>query len=198
MKFSLNEILTVIDKVKDTGLASFSYQDADTKIKIKGAVSPAIYPGVPETGNAAVYPGASNAGTPGIGNTGVYPGADGAASYVGVPGAGNTTGTVNMPGAEIPAMPSTADLNSPEDENKYVIIESPMVGTFYAAPSEDGEPFVKVGDTIEKGQPVGIVEAMKLMNEIEAELAGTVAEILVENGQLVEYGQPLMKILPRE
>ena len=90
---------------------------------------------------------------------------------------------------------SQETLSSQED--KYVTIESPMVGTFYAAPSEDGDPFVKVGDEIAKGQPVCIVEAMKLMNEIEAETDGTVAEILVTNGQMVEFGQPLMKILPK-
>lgn len=74
------------------------------------------------------------------------------------------------------------------------IVKSPLVGTFYAAPSEDAEPFVKVGDTVKKGQVLAIVEAMKLMNEIESEYDGTVTEILVENAQGVEYGQPLFRI----
>lgn len=74
------------------------------------------------------------------------------------------------------------------------LIESPLVGTFYAAPSEDAAPFVAVGDTVKKGQPLAIIEAMKLMNEIESEYDGTVVEILVENGQPVEYGQPLFRI----
>lgn len=74
------------------------------------------------------------------------------------------------------------------------IIKSPLVGTFYAAPAEDAAPFVKVGDTVEKGQVLAIIEAMKLMNEIESDYAGTVAEVLVENGQAVEYGQPLFVI----
>ena len=65
---------------------------------------------------------------------------------------------------------------------------------FYAAPSEDAQPFVKVGDTVKKGQTLAIVEAMKLMNEIESEFDGEIAEILVENGQPVEYGQPLFRI----
>ena len=69
-----------------------------------------------------------------------------------------------------------------------------MVGTFYCAPAEDKEPYVKVGDTVKKGQTIGIVEAMKLMNEIESEYEGTVREILVTNGQMVEYGQPLVRI----
>jgi acetyl-CoA carboxylase biotin carboxyl carrier protein len=81
----------------------------------------------------------------------------------------------------------------PAGENTAVI-ESPMVGTFYAAPAEGEAPFVQVGDTVTKGQTVGIVEAMKLMNEIEAECSGVVEAVLVENEQLIEYGQPLFRI----
>ena len=75
------------------------------------------------------------------------------------------------------------------------VVESPLVGTFYAAPAEDAESFVKVGDRVEKGQTLGIVEAMKLMNEIESDYSGTVAEILVNNQEGVEYGQPLFRIV---
>ena len=75
------------------------------------------------------------------------------------------------------------------------VVESPLVGTFYAAPEEDAESFVKVGDRVEKGQTLGIVEAMKLMNEIESDYSGTVAEILVNNREGVEYGQPLFRIV---
>ena len=75
------------------------------------------------------------------------------------------------------------------------VVESPLVGTFYAAPAEDAESFVKVGDRVEKGQKLGIVEAMKLMNEIESDYSGTVAEILVNNQEGVEYGQPLFRIV---
>lgn len=74
------------------------------------------------------------------------------------------------------------------------VVKSPLVGTFYAAPAEDAEPFVKVGDSVKEGQVLAIVEAMKLMNEIESDFTGTVSEILVENGQAVEYGQPLFVI----
>lgn len=74
------------------------------------------------------------------------------------------------------------------------VVKSPLVGTFYAAPSEDAQPFVKVGDTVKKGQTLAIVEAMKLMNEIESEFDGVVTEILVENEDNVEYGQPLFRI----
>ena len=73
-------------------------------------------------------------------------------------------------------------------------IKTPLVGTVYLAPGEGEEPFVKVGDTVKKGQVVAIVEAMKLMNEISCESDGVVSEILVENAQLVEYGQSLITI----
>lgn len=74
------------------------------------------------------------------------------------------------------------------------IVESPLVGTFYTAPAEGAEVFAAVGDSVKKGQTLAIVEAMKLMNEIESEYDGTVAEVYVANGQAVEYGQPLFRI----
>jgi acetyl-CoA carboxylase biotin carboxyl carrier protein len=74
------------------------------------------------------------------------------------------------------------------------IVKSPMVGTFYSAPSENSDPFVKPGVKVEKGSILCIVEAMKLMNEIEGEVEGTVVEVLAKNGQMVEYGEPLFKI----
>ncbi|MBB5325259.1 acetyl-CoA carboxylase biotin carboxyl carrier protein [Anoxybacillus tepidamans] len=75
-------------------------------------------------------------------------------------------------------------------------ITSPMVGTFYAAPSPDSPPYVKVGDKVKTDTIVCIIEAMKLFNEIEAEVNGEIVEILVQNGQLVEYGQPLFLVKP--
>ncbi|HXZ92521.1 MAG TPA: acetyl-CoA carboxylase biotin carboxyl carrier protein [Burkholderiales bacterium] len=74
------------------------------------------------------------------------------------------------------------------------VVKSPMVGTFYRAASPDAKPFVEVGEVVKEGQTICIVEAMKLMNEIEADASGTVKAILVENGQPVEYGQPLFVI----
>lgn len=79
---------------------------------------------------------------------------------------------------------------------KLVDVLSPMVGTFYRAPAPGESPFVAVGDRVKSGQSVCIIEAMKLMNEIEAEVSGQVMEILVQNGEPVEYGQPLMRINP--
>ncbi len=80
------------------------------------------------------------------------------------------------------------------DEPEGNLVVSPLVGTFYAAPSEGAEPFVTVGDSVKKGQTLAIVEAMKLMNDIESDYDGTIAEVLVENGQPVEYGQPLFRV----
>ena len=77
-----------------------------------------------------------------------------------------------------------------------IVITAPMIGTFYHAPAPGDPPFVNVGDPVEPGQVVGIIEAMKTMNEIPSEHAGVVAEILVANGQPVEYGQPLIRLEP--
>ncbi|WP_032121861.1 acetyl-CoA carboxylase biotin carboxyl carrier protein [Clostridium amazonitimonense] len=79
-------------------------------------------------------------------------------------------------------------------EEEYAIIKSPMVGTFYSAPTPEEPSFVKRGDTIKKGQVICIIEAMKLMNEIESEFNGEVVEVLVENNNFVEYGEALFKI----
>lgn len=109
-----------------------------------------------------------------------------------------------MPAAPAP-VPAAAPVSAPADaeasaavsaesEVKGNVVKSPLVGTFYAAPAEDADPFVKVGDSVKEGQVLAIVEAMKLMNEIESDFTGTVTEILVENGQAVEYGQPLFVI----
>ena len=81
-----------------------------------------------------------------------------------------------------------------EEIQEGKIVTSLLVGTFYASPSEEAEPFVRVGDTVAKRQTLAIVEAMKLMNEIESEFDGVVEEIFVENGQAVEYGQPLFRL----
>ncbi|UQA56601.1 acetyl-CoA carboxylase biotin carboxyl carrier protein [Polyangium aurulentum] len=79
-------------------------------------------------------------------------------------------------------------------DEPFDYVTSPFVGTFYRSPSPDAPPFVEVGSVIREGQPLCIIEAMKLMNEIESERAGTIAEILVENGKPVEFGQRLFKV----
>ncbi len=97
-------------------------------------------------------------------------------------------GAVSAPSA-VPAAPAPAAEAAPQMAGFPV--KSPMVGVFYAAPSPEDEPFVKVGDSVKKGDVLCIIEAMKLMNEITAEQDGTVAEVCVEDGALVEFGQPL-------
>lgn len=100
-----------------------------------------------------------------------------------------------------PAMPLANQAVCPEQSNTQQVqadlgktIDSPMVGVFYAAPNPDSEPFVSVGQTVKKGDIVCIIEAMKIMNEIAAEESGTITEILINNGDVVEYGQPMFKI----
>jgi acetyl-CoA carboxylase biotin carboxyl carrier protein len=106
-----------------------------------------------------------------------------------------------MPAQQAPAQPAAtaapADSGSAEKKESQPdgeTVKSPIVGTFYEAPSPDSDPFVKVGDTVQKGDTLCIVEAMKIMNEIEAEFSGTVQKLLVEDGQPVEYDQPLFII----
>ena len=95
------------------------------------------------------------------------------------------------------SVPSPLMSTASEAEEELFYIKSPIVGTFYQASSPQSDPFVSVGDFVEKGNVVCIIEAMKLMNEIESDLAGEVVSILVENGQPVEYGEKLFGIRPR-
>ena len=105
--------------------------------------------------------------------------------------AGNTgVGTVPMRSGGSDGKQEQQEECQPEGK----VVKAPLVGTFYAASAPDAEAFVSVGDTVKKGQVLGIIEAMKLMNEIESEYDGVVKEILIENGQMAEYGQPLFVI----
>lgn len=116
----------------------------------------------------------------------------------------STTETVIEPTPQQPqSASSTAEGSSSQqastpapDQSEWEEITSPIVGTFYEAPAPGEAPFVKVGDQIQANQTVCIVEAMKIMNEIEAEVSGQVMEITVKNGEPVEYGQTLMRIKP--
>lgn len=98
------------------------------------------------------------------------------------------TATVAQPA--VPAAAPAPDAAEPQTNSRS--ITSPMVGTFYRAPSPGAAPFVEVGDTVKKGQVIGIIEAMKLLNEVEADQDGVVTGFAVENGQPVEFGQPLL------
>lgn len=107
---------------------------------------------------------------------------------------------VMLPGSNIPQTLEISQnaleipVQTVQDDANYEVVKSPIVGTFYSASGPDSEDFVKLGDNVKKGQVLCIIEAMKLMNDIESDFDGEVAEILVKNEQMVEYGQPLFKI----
>jgi acetyl-CoA carboxylase biotin carboxyl carrier protein len=107
-----------------------------------------------------------------------------------------TVYAATAPGTAGVAQPPAAPVAPPPaaEEPKGHVVKSPMVGTFYRSASPGAKPFVELGQAVKPGDTLCIIEAMKLLNEIEAEVAGTVKEILVENGQAVEYGQPLFVI----
>ena len=108
---------------------------------------------------------------------------------------GTANGATAVAPAHAPAVESPKAEKADNDEDKNVhVVKSPFVGTFYRSPSPDSQPFTDVGEQIVRGQTLCIVEAMKLMNEIEAEVSGTVVAVLVENGQAVQYHDPLFKI----
>ena len=105
-----------------------------------------------------------------------------------------------------PAMPGVAPaggaaagvpvLSAAEEEMEFAVVKSPIVGTFYRAPEPNAKPYADVGDTVKKGQVLCIIEAMKLMNEINAEIDGEVVKVYVENGHAVQYGERLFAIKP--
>ncbi len=113
-------------------------------------------------------------------------------------------GRVVLSGPRSPLAPPTSSTVAPkprpeaaaEETLSLIPIEAPMVGTFYRAPAPDAPPYVREGDLIQKGTVLCIIEAMKLMNEIESEVRGRIAKVLVENGQAVEFGQPLFLVEP--
>jgi acetyl-CoA carboxylase biotin carboxyl carrier protein len=114
-------------------------------------------------------------------------GADGHAVVVAAPGAAGAAPPVAAAAPVAPAAPPPSNL---------VEIKSPMVGTFYASPEPGAAPYVKVGSRVAQGQVVCIIEAMKIMNEIEAEVSGMIREVLVDNAHPVEFGQPLFRVDP--
>jgi acetyl-CoA carboxylase biotin carboxyl carrier protein len=151
------------------GLEEFEYAHGDLRIRLKKAITP------PTAAPSRALPASSEVVMPGT-------------TAQAVPAASEAAPTV----ASEPSTP--APPASPADD--LHVIKSPIVGTFYAGSNPEAAPFVKVGDPVEIGQTVCIIEAMKLMNEIEAEISGEVAQILVENGQPVEYGEPLFALRP--
>ncbi|MBD2438719.1 acetyl-CoA carboxylase biotin carboxyl carrier protein [Nostoc sp. FACHB-110] len=172
MPLDFNEIRQLLVTIAQTDIAEVTLKSDDFELTVRKAVSISNHalPQAAVGGVAAVTTVA--AGTvPTLSTERI----DAAVAGAGVQVSGNA--------------PSTID-------KRLVEVASPMVGTFYRAPAPGEAPFVEVGDRVRQGQTVCIIEAMKLMNEIEAEISGQVMEILVQNGEPVEYGQPLMRINP--
>lgn len=178
MKFE--QVLQLVNAVSVSALTEFKYEEGGVKISMKKAAE-----GNPEQGYCV----------PGIAGQVMRTEAGTESAGMRSAGADSTgTDTVGTDGTKsVMAADASASKERQETESAQVV-KSPLVGTFYAAPSEDAKPFVRVGDKVEKGQVLAIVEAMKLMNEIESDFGGEVVKILAENGEAVEYGQPLFVI----
>lgn len=164
---NIEEMTKLIKAVADNKLTSFEIKDGEFKLSIKceKEAPQIVMAQAPAVPVAAAVPAA--------------------ASSAFVPAA---------PAAAAPAAAPAPAAASEASEEGGKVITSPLVGTFYSASSPDAEPFVKEGDTVKKGQVLGIIEAMKLMNEIESEYDGVVEAVLVGNEEVVEYGQPLFRI----
>lgn len=171
----LRKLKTLIDLVAESGISELEITEGEGKVRIvKGPV-----PGAP-TGYPPAYPQPYPPS---------YPSAYAAPQP---PAAAPSPSAAAPAAAPAPAAPAPAPA-APEAPAGHVV-KSPMVGTFYRSANPSSPPFVEVGALVKDGQTLCIVEAMKLMNEIESDKAGTVTAILVENGQPVEYGQPLFVI----
>src|SRR5579863_8204571 len=171
----LPEIEKLLEFMRKHGLEEFEYERQGFRIRLKKPSSPAyaFSPGqAPEIVVASAAPHASHASSS----------ASGAATAVGS-------------GAVPAAAPRDAAADSMRAEDLH-IVKSPIVGTFYVAAGPDADPFVSIGSKVETGQVLCIIEAMKLMNEIESDAAGEIVRIFVENGHPVEYGEALFGIRP--
>jgi acetyl-CoA carboxylase biotin carboxyl carrier protein len=164
----LGQLERLLSFMSEHGLEEFEYAHGDLRIRLKKAIASA------SSAPGRALPAASQTSVPAM------------------PARAEATRSESEPVAAEHAAPAPA--GAPADD--LHVIKSPIVGTFYAAPNPESGPFVKVGDTVQAGQTVCIIEAMKLMNEIEADISGEVARIMVENGQPVEYGEPLFALRP--
>jgi acetyl-CoA carboxylase biotin carboxyl carrier protein len=169
----LKELRDLIEFLKSNGVAEFDMERPEMKVRLRFSTpSEGVVPVAPPLDLASL---ATLMGTR-------------AAASMALPGAEGTA--VATPGPETPVTPAS---EADEDAGLH-IVKSPLVGTFYDAPSPGAETFVKVGQSVNSGQVLCIVEAMKIMNEIECDASGTVAKVYVKPGQPVEYGQKLFGI----
>lgn len=178
---NFDQVLELVKTVSNSDLTTFQYEEGNQRI-------------VMQTGNV-VYNNVTAEGC--LTGTGALNGNMAANSMMtGSSLTGTASSDGNMAGNGSVSGGAAADSVAKQTEAAPAgnLVCSPLVGRFFTAPSEDAEAFVKVGDTVKKGQVLAIVEAMKLMNEIECDYDGVVTEILAENGQSVEFGQPLFCI----
>lgn len=166
----LEQLKELIEFLKDNQIGEFALERGDLKVNIKFGSEQAAQPGMDMASLARLL-----ATQPGAGAPPVHAPAPSVAPQV-------------HGGAEAPAEAA------PDEDAGLHIVKSPIVGTFYESPSPGANAFVKIGDRVEAGQVLCIVEAMKLMNEIESDGTGEVVKRLVQNGQPVEYGQPLFAL----
>ena len=174
---NIDEIPTLVQAVSDSSLTSFKLEQGDTVISLRKEKEEAKIVTVGAPAAPAVFAASAPAH--------VLPAPETvSASGVQVP--------AGVPAGQTAAPAEAKDAGTDIGSDK--VITSPLVGTFYSSSSPDAEPYVKAGDTVKKGQILGIIEAMKLMNEIESEYDGVVEAVLVNNEDVVEYGQPLFRI----
>jgi acetyl-CoA carboxylase biotin carboxyl carrier protein len=169
----IDELKELIAFLKENEIAEFDLDRGDLKVRLKFA--------------SAVVPPAAPASSLDLATLARLMGSSQAASAAPAPLAHAAAG-------HAPAAPGSPVAPAPVEAEELHILKSPIVGTFYESPSPGSSAFVSTGDRVEKGQVVCIVEAMKLMNEIEADASGEIVKRLVNNGQPVEYGQPLFAI----
>lgn len=188
----LEEIKELMKAMEESGLSSLDYNEGEVHLSLRRGSAAGDVPQAGFAGAGAAAGGFSAAAAPLT--AGSMPAANGAgmgAAPAAASAAGGSTGAAAANSAN-----SGAGTNStaPEAFASEQVVTSPLVGTFYASSAPDKEAFVKVGDHVKKGQVLGIIEAMKLMNEIESEYDGVVESILVNNEEVVEFGQPLFRI----
>ena len=187
-----NQILELIDHVSASELTAFTYETADLTLSMEHGKPQIIQGGRGETVENIPAAGRTVGKVRRAVNTAPVAGKDPV-----VPASTDEMAVTGKTVAEAQGVKGTEQSEtapqSGEDQTGS-LVTSPLVGTFYAAPSQDLPPYVQVGDKVKKGQVLAIVEAMKLMNEIESDFDGEIVEIYVENGQPVEYGQKLFRI----
>lgn len=172
MTIDFNELRELLGAIAQTDISEFTLKSESFELVVRKSPAPAPTPALAEAAIPATATGAISE---------------------------KVTAAVPEPTSTLPSPPVTAiftEATPAAIDKKWLPITSPMVGTFYRAPAPGEAPFVEVGDRVNLGQTVCIIEAMKLMNEIEAEVSGQIMEIAVANGEPVEYGQTLMWVDP--